>query len=83
MTAPAEGGPATEAEYDAGKAAKPDRGQADDGKAGGRSLGGQTGTPSVASDGAGINAQSGEKSGSETERGAPGMSTDKQADDTR
>ena len=83
MNAPPEGGPATEAEMEAGMAAKPDRGQADDGKAGGESLGGQIGTPATGGDGAGINVQSGEKSGTETERNAPGMSTDKKADDTK
>lgn len=83
MTAPPEGGPATEAEYDAGKAAQPDRGQADDGKAGGQSLGGRIGTPATGGDGGGTNAQTGEKSGTETERDAPGMSTDKKADDTK
>ena len=83
MPEPVEGGPATEAEYDAHKAAKPDGGEADDGKQGGQSMGGRRGPASAASDGVGINAQSGGKSGSESERGAPGMSTDKKADDTR
>lgn len=84
MTAPAEAGvPGAATDPDATSAAKPDRGQAEDGKHGGQSMGGHPGAPSTASDGAGINAQSGEKSGSETERDAPGMSTDKNADDTR
>ena len=83
MTAPPEGGPATEAEYEADKAAKPDRGQADDGKTGGQSLGGVPSLPISRGANAGVNAQNGKISGSETERDAPGMSTDKKADDTK
>ena len=64
-------------------AAKPDRGQADDGKAGGETMGGKPGTAAASGGEAGINAQSGVRSGSETERNAPGMSTDKKADDTK
>jgi len=93
MTAPARAGspeapnggtpPATEADYDAEKSAKPDRGQADDGKTGGQSQGGILGQQSVSGGGAGDNAQRGAPSGSESERIAPGMSTDKKADDTK
>ena len=39
--------------------------------------------PATGGDGGGTNAQTGEKSGTETERDAPGMSTDKKADDTK
>ena len=65
-------------------AAKPRRGQAEDGKTGGRSQGGraagdQFGTPG----GAGTNAQRAGPSGTESEREAPGMSTDKKPDDTK
>lgn len=82
MTAPTEGGPATEAEYEAENSAKPDRGEADDGKTGGQEARGRP-APPRAGDGIGINAQNGEPSGAETERNAPGISTDKKIDDTK
>ena len=75
--------PTTEAEHQSLEAARPDRGNADDGKSGGRSMGGTAGVASVAGGGAGINAQTGKPSGKETERVAPGISTDKKADDTK
>jgi len=64
-------------------AARPDRGQADDGKGQGQVHRGLPGSSQMGDGGAGINAQSGLPSGSETERTAPGISTDKKADDTK
>lgn len=84
MTALPEGRPpALEAETEPHMAAQPARGQADDGKAGGASNGGTPTSSAHRGDGAGVNAQSGNASGSEHERNAPGISTDKKADDTK
>jgi len=80
--------PLTADRGEAEKKARPPHG-ADDGKTGGHTQGkaGQQGkAAAVRSPGehtAGINAQSGQESGSETERDAPGISTDKWADDTK
>ncbi|WP_419816201.1 hypothetical protein [Glacieibacterium sp.] len=63
---------------------RPNGAEADDGKAGGTSLGGQPGKGNFKDDdSAGSNAQSGGPSGNEVERTAPGMSTEKKADDTK
>ena len=62
---------------------RPRRGQAEDGRTGGQSQGGHLGRPNSPGDGTGTNAQTGKRSGSESEREAPGISTDKKADDTR
>lgn len=65
-------------------AAKPRRGQAEDGKAGGQSQGGQPGRTQFDGQGAaGTNAQSGTPSGSESDREAPGAATHKDADDIK
>ncbi len=83
MTGPRKGDTALEADAQKETAARPDRGQAEDGKSGGQVHTGTPGRSNAAGEGAGINAQSGSRSGSETERHAPGMSTDKKADDTK
>ena len=71
-------------EGQAEKAARPPRDSADDGKHGGQSQGGAPGATQMGrGDAAGTNAQSGTPSGSEHERNAPGMSTEKKADDTK
>lgn len=63
---------------------RPKGDEADDGKSGGISLGGQVSEGNFkGDDSAGSNAQRGGPSGSEVERTAPGMSTDKKADDTK
>lgn len=69
---------------EAEKKAKPPRDSADDGKSGGRHHDGKPGAANFEGhDSAGHNAQTGHKSGAETERTAPGISTDKKADDTK
>lgn len=84
MTAPPEGRPpASEADTEPHMAAQPDRGQADEGRHGSASRGGHAGPSNATGDGAGTNAQSGTAAGSEGERHAPGISTDKKADDTK
>ncbi len=65
------------------KAARPDHGQADRGTTGGRANDGKPGTTQFGAGGAGDNAQRGSPSGTESERHAPGMSTEKKADDTK
>ena len=66
------------------KAGRPPGNSADDGKHGGQTQGGKPGSTQMGqSDAAGTNAQSGQKSGTETEQDAPGMSTEKKADDTK
>lgn len=62
---------------------RPRRGQAEDGRDGGLLNSGQPGPPAAVGHGAGTNAQTGRPSGTEQERDAPGMSTDKKADDTK
>lgn len=62
---------------------RPPRGAADDGRDGGILHRGKPGTPSDAGTGRGTNAQTGRASAAEQERGAPGISTDKKADDTK
>lgn len=63
---------------------KPRRGQADDGKSGGQSQGGQPGqTQFDGQGGAGTNAQRGGPSGTESDRDAPGAATHKDADDIK
>lgn len=63
---------------------RPHGAEADDGKAGGASLGGQASTGNFrGDDSAGSNAQRGGPSGNEVERTSPGMSTEKKADDTK
>jgi len=66
---------------DAESTAKPPHG-ADDGKAGGR-RGGAKHAPNFPAPTHGTNAQSCAKAGTEDERTAPGISTDKKADDTK
>ena len=63
--------------------AKPRRGQADDGRDGGQSQGGQPSAGNVANKNAnpGTNAQRGAPAGSESDRSAPGAATHKKADD--
>ena len=61
--------------------AKPPR-SADDGKAGGR-RGGAQHRPDFTAPSHGTNAQTGAPSAHEDERTAPGIATDKKADDTR
>lgn len=56
----------------------------EDGRAGGASQGGRASPGNFSGQpAAGINVQSGRESGTENERTAPGMSTDKKQDDTR
>jgi len=63
---------------------RPPGASADDGKSGGQSQGGAPGRTQMGDDhAAGTNVQSGRKSGTETEQEAPGMSTEKKADDTK
>ena len=62
-------------------AAKPPHG-ADDGKSGG-STGGSRGTGNFAEESHGTNALNGQTKGSESEKSAPGISTEKHADDTK
>lgn len=83
MTAPRKGDTVLEVDAQQQTAARPDRGQAEDGKSGGRLHTGAPGASNAPGDGGGLNAQSGARSGAETERQAPGMSTDKNADDTK
>ena len=83
MTAPRKGDTVLEADAQRHTAARPDRGQAEDGKSGGQMNKGKPGQSNAPGSGAGVNAQSGQPSGTETERHAPGMSTDKKADDTK
>ena len=87
MTALPEDQPLPLEEGDDQRMAKPPRGSADDGKTGGQSQGGRIPMgPSTAGDGAGTagtNAVRGGAAGSEDERTAPGMSTEKKADDTK
>ena len=68
---------------DAERKGRPAGGQADSGKHGGASQGGRPGTRSVAGPSHGTNAQTGGSAGREDERSAPGISTDKKADDTK
>lgn len=64
--------------------AKPPAGPVDDGKVGGQSQGGRAGAGNFdGHDAAGVNAQTGQPAGAEDERTAPGISTDKKADDTK
>ena len=84
MTARPEDQPLPLDEGHAEKTGRPPRDSADDGKHDGQSQGGVHGATQMGrDDAAGTNAQSGRKSGSETERSAPGMSTEKKADDTK
>ena len=84
MTARPEDQPLPLDEGHAEKAGRPPRDSADDGKHGGQTQGGVPGKTQMGrGDAAGVNAQSGRKSGTETERDAPGMSTEKKADDTK
>lgn len=62
---------------------RPRRGQADDGRDGGILHRGHPGNSAAPAAGFGDNAQTGQPSGAEHERGAPGISTDKKADDTK
>lgn len=62
---------------------RPPSGAAEDGRNGGILHRGKPGNPSDAGAGQGTNAQTGRPSGAEQERGAPGISTDKKADDTK
>lgn len=67
---------------DAASKAKPPGG-IDDGKSGGHQ-GGERGPGNFRGhDAAGTNAQTGRSAGTETERTAPGISTEKKADDTK
>ncbi len=79
MTAPRKGDTVLEADAQKHTSARPERGQAEDGKAGGQMHTGEPGRSNAPGGGAGSNAGS----GTETERHAPGMSTDKKADDTK
>ena len=62
-------------------AAKPPHG-ADDGKSGGSTAGTQ-GASNFSQDSRGTNALNGQTSGAESEKSAPGISTDKRSDDTK
>ena len=83
MAATPEQSPMSPDQAETEQKAKPPHG-ADDGKVGGQTQGG---VPAAGNFGgqhaAGTNAQSGRAAGAETERDAPGMSTEKNADDTR
>ena len=81
MTDPATLPPIPEDEATELKAAKPPHG-ADDGKSGG-GTGGSRGEANFSQASHGINAQTGQPAGTENERSAPGISTDKRSDDTR
>lgn len=84
MTEPRKGDTTLEADAQAETAARPDRGQAEDGKAGGQVHGGDPGSSQFGrGESDGTNAQTGGASGTESERNAPGVSTDKKADDTK
>lgn len=83
MTAPRKGDTALEADAQKDTMARPERGQADDGKSGGQVHNGTPGESNAPGSSAGTNAQSGALSGTESERHAPGMSTDKKGDDTK
>ena len=83
MTAPRKGDTVLEADAQKLTSARPDRGQAEDGKSGGQVHDGQPGRSNSPGGGAGTYAGFGAPSGTETERHAPGMSTDKKADDTK
>ena len=62
---------------------RPPRGQADDGRDGGVLHRGYASTAATPGVGRGDNAQTGRPSGAEDERNAPGIATDKKADDTK
>lgn len=83
MTAPHKGDTVLEADAQKHTAARPDRGQAEDGKAGGQMQQGEPGQSNAPGSGAGTNAQSRQPSGTETERNAPGISMGRKADDTK
>jgi hypothetical protein len=84
MTARPEDQPLPADEGNAERIGRPERGKADDGKSGGISQGGKTSQGMGTGTGSpGTNAQRGGESGSENERNAPGMSTEKKADDTK
>lgn len=69
---------------EAEKKAKPPRNAADDGKTGGQVNRGDPGQGNFRGhDAAGTNAMTGQPGGDENERTAPGISTDKKADDTK
>lgn len=84
MTAPRKEDTTLEAETERHNAARPDRGQAEDGKTGGEMNEGAPGSSQfVSSGGDGVNARSGPAAGGGTERDAPGVWTDKKADDAK
>lgn len=75
---------ADDAAIEAEKKAKPPRNSADDGKAGGILHRGEPKKGNFRGhDAAGHNAMTGQPAAGENERTAPGISTDKKADDTK
>ena len=82
MTARPEDEPLSLEEGHAERVGRPPRDAADDGKSGGQSQGGRV-RDGMTGEGGGTNTQRGGPAGSEDEREAPGMSTEKKADDTK